>query len=112
MSISNELISLREASKITGYHPDYLSSLIRKNELKGHRLGRMWFVSQSELKDFIRQKENHTRSAPSNFFQKLTKVIFAIFVIVLVVFVSSQVIRNAESNASVASADNIFHQTK
>ena len=58
MVISNEAISLKEASKFSGYHSDYLSFLIRSGKLNGQKIGRAWFVNQGELEVFLKQKEN------------------------------------------------------
>ena len=54
---SRKLISLKEASKISGYHPDYLSSLIRKGEIKGERIGRNWFSTEEDIKDYLLRKK-------------------------------------------------------
>ena len=48
-----KIISLHQASKISGYHQDYLSSLIRKNELKGEKVGNSWFTTEEEVKNYI-----------------------------------------------------------
>ena len=64
-----EFLSLGEAAKISGYHRDYLSFLIRKGELKAQRIGRNWFLSQSELKLFLKKKHNHSDWQAAN--QKL-----------------------------------------
>jgi len=37
-----QIISLREASKITGYSQDYLGDLCREGKLKGQKIGRNW----------------------------------------------------------------------
>jgi len=58
MVISNELISLKEASAISGYHPDYLSFLIRSGKLKGTKISRTWFVDKNELETFLKVKVN------------------------------------------------------
>lgn len=45
-----QYISLKQASKISGYNPDYLGQLIRKGKLKAIRIGRSWFVPENEVK--------------------------------------------------------------
>jgi len=107
MSISNELISLREASKLSGYHSDYLSFLIRSNKLKGHRVGRMWVVYKSDFENFLKNKENPQKS-PSNFFQKLSRAIFTTFLVAFFVFITVQILKNPESGKKVA--NNITYQ--
>lgn len=48
-----KIISLHQASQISGYHQDYLSSLIRKKEIKGEKLGSNWFTTEEEIKNYI-----------------------------------------------------------
>jgi len=47
-SIEN-LISLQEASKLSGYHPDYLSFLARGGKLQAQKIGRNWVTSRNAL---------------------------------------------------------------
>lgn len=55
-----KVISLHEASSISGYHQDYLSALIRKNEIKGQKMGGNWFTTEEEVKNYIfKQKIRH-----------------------------------------------------
>jgi hypothetical protein len=52
-----KVISLHQASQISGYHPDYLSALIRKGEIKGQKMVGSWFTTEEEVRDYIfRQK--------------------------------------------------------
>lgn len=63
-----KIISLGQASKITGYHSDYLSALIRKGELKGEKIGTNWFTTEEEIKNYIfKQKINHRKWAIGDF---------------------------------------------
>jgi hypothetical protein len=50
-------ISLKVASQMTGYHPDYLSQLIRLGQLNGEKIGRNWFTTESALKKHIQKKK-------------------------------------------------------
>ncbi len=52
-----KVISLHQASKISGYHQDYLSSLIRKKEIKGEKMGGNWFITEDEIKNYIFKQE-------------------------------------------------------
>jgi hypothetical protein len=47
------LISLREASILTGYHPDYLSQLIRGGKLHGSKIGRNWFTTNDAVTVYL-----------------------------------------------------------
>lgn len=49
-------LTLRQASKITGYHPDYLSYLVRNKKLPAKRIGRAWCVTEEALNKFIKEK--------------------------------------------------------
>jgi nitric oxide reductase large subunit len=51
-----EYISLKEASKITGYHPDYLSYLIREKKIEGKKIGRNWFTTEKAIIDYLSTK--------------------------------------------------------
>ncbi|RLC39842.1 MAG: hypothetical protein DRH33_01790 [Candidatus Nealsonbacteria bacterium] len=50
-------ISLKEASEISGYHPDYLSYLIRKGKIEGKRIGRDWFTTRESIRDYLLTKK-------------------------------------------------------
>ncbi|MFA5791897.1 MAG: hypothetical protein WC884_02575 [Candidatus Paceibacterota bacterium] len=52
-----KVISLHQASKISGYHQDYLSLLIRKKEIKGEKMGGNWFTTEEEVKNYIFKQE-------------------------------------------------------
>ena len=69
-----KVISLNEASKISGYHSDYLSALIRKKELKGVKSGGSWFTTVEDINDYIlRKKIRHKKWAFSEFFSSPTR---------------------------------------
>ena len=44
-----DLISLQEASKLSGYHPDYLSYLARSGKLLAQKIGRNWVTTRNAL---------------------------------------------------------------
>jgi len=50
-------ISLRQASEISGYHPDYLSYLIRKGKIEGRKIGRDWFTTEESVKSYLSSKK-------------------------------------------------------
>ena len=93
MANLKKVIPLSEASKISGYHSDYLSALIRKQEMKGEKIGGAWFTTEEEVKNYIfKQKIQHKKWALKDFFsQKRTQNIFAfsgiIFLSLLLVFI-------------------------
>ncbi|OGI71597.1 hypothetical protein A3B84_02190 [Candidatus Nomurabacteria bacterium RIFCSPHIGHO2_02_FULL_35_13] len=64
-----KVVSLGQASKITGYHSDYLSALIRKGEMKGEKVGGSWFTTEEEINNYIfKQKIRHKKFAILDFF--------------------------------------------
>ncbi len=50
------LITVREASKISGYNPDYLTQLIRTKKLSGKRVGRNWFTTKDAVTKNLSRK--------------------------------------------------------
>jgi hypothetical protein len=66
-----KVISLSQASKISGYHSDYLSALIRKGEMQGEKIGGNWFTTEEELNNYIfKQKIRHQKFAVWDFLSK------------------------------------------
>lgn len=66
-----KVISLSEASKIYGYHSDYLSSLIRKGEIKGKKVGGNWFTTREAIQEYLfKQKVRHKKFAVFDFFSR------------------------------------------
>ncbi len=59
MSNSNisELLSMTEAGKISGYHPDYLSSLARQGKINAKKVGRNWLISRKALSAFLGEED-------------------------------------------------------
>ena len=49
----DELISLSNASKYTGYHSDYLSYLARTGKLQAQKIGRNWVTTQAWINEFL-----------------------------------------------------------
>lgn len=77
-------IPLNQASKISGYHSDYLSALIRKGELKGEKIGGSWFTTEEAIKDYIfKQKVRHKKLAVVDFLSPTrTRKIFILATII------------------------------
>jgi excisionase family DNA binding protein len=67
--MANSYLSLKEAAKLSGYHPDYLSYLLRKKKIKGEKIGRDWVVTESALKEYLLGKK----------FLPLEKILFSKF---------------------------------
>lgn len=56
-----KVISLHQASKISGYHSDYLSSLLRKGEIEGEKVGGTWFTTEEEIKNYIFKQKTRNK---------------------------------------------------
>ncbi|MEK7598189.1 MAG: fibronectin type III domain-containing protein [Patescibacteria group bacterium] len=66
-----EYISLGEASKESGYTPEYLNSLARQGKLKAKKIGRNWHTTLAWLEDFT----SNTKEAKK---EKVEKINFRI----------------------------------
>lgn len=79
------LILLKEAAKISGYHQDYLSFLIRKGQLKGQKIGHNWFLEEAELRSFLSQKKSTSNSLTAqlkgDFFVHWKKSLFVLWLV-------------------------------
>lgn len=60
-SSQENLISTKEASRLSGYNPDYLSRLCRDGKISGRRIGRTWLVYQDSLRAFVVTQAEHKR---------------------------------------------------
>ncbi len=53
--IPSDWITVVQAVKISGYHPDYLRTLLRTKQIQGIKIASAWLVSRSSLEDFLRK---------------------------------------------------------
>ena len=49
----DKFITLREASKISKYNPDYLGYLIRSGKMKGRKVGRNWVTTKDDVNYYL-----------------------------------------------------------
>jgi hypothetical protein len=68
---SLEYIPLCEASRESGYTPEYLNSLARRGKLKAKKIGRNWYTTPAWIEDFI----SGTRSAKKEKIEKINSEI-------------------------------------
>ena len=54
----DSFLTLAEASKLTGYHQDYLGFLCRSGKLQGYKIGRNWTTTKRALDEFIKNYKN------------------------------------------------------
>ncbi len=63
-------ISVRRASEISGYNPDYLGQLCRGGKVRGTRVGRAWFIDSESLRAHMKSVRPDTggevSAAPQN----------------------------------------------
>ncbi len=62
-SSTEKLISLKEASKISGYASDYVGQLIREGKIKGKQVYRAvaWVTTEDAIRDYLK----HARTRKS-----------------------------------------------
>jgi excisionase family DNA binding protein len=49
-------VNLKEAARLSGYHQDYLSQLIRSGKLSGTRVGKEWLTTRIALANYMDKK--------------------------------------------------------
>jgi excisionase family DNA binding protein len=66
---NDEWITVKEASKISGYNEEYITHLIREGKIKAKKFGYVWQVSRSSLLDYsaITEKLGNKRGPKPNF---------------------------------------------
>jgi len=87
-AFSDKYISLKKAAKITGYHPDYLSYLIRKKKIDGKKVGRDWFTNEKSIRDyFLTQKFLSIKNFLFFVIKPTTIIIFVLILIIVGLFI-------------------------
>lgn len=88
MESLKNIISLSQASQISGYTQDYLGYLIRQGEIKGTKKGRVWFTTEEEVKNYIFKKQVRSQKlALRGFFSKSrTKNIIIVTTLIFIIF--------------------------
>ncbi len=84
-----KVITLHQASKISGYHQDYLSSLIRKKEIKGEKVGGNWLTTEEEIKNYIFKQKIRNKNwliRYLSYFKKVNKSF--VYAFILLAFLS------------------------
>jgi len=59
----NDLISLNEASLISGLSSDHLRRLMERGLIKGKKIGRDWITTNNFVMEYIQQKHRPGRRA-------------------------------------------------
>jgi excisionase family DNA binding protein len=51
--MNDEWLSVSEAAKLSGYHPEYIRRLIRDGEIEARKFSIVWQVSKRSLLDYV-----------------------------------------------------------
>ena len=54
--MADDWISIHEATKLTGYHPDHLRTLIRQGRIVARKVVIVWLVDRSSLLAYLREQ--------------------------------------------------------
>jgi len=68
------MITLKEASKMTPYSPDYLSLLIRKKNLEGYKKNGRWLTTESAVKKYLQRAAEYSYEQQQNINVKIPAV--------------------------------------
>lgn len=63
--VANDWITIREAAELTGYHKDYIATLVRRGKLRNRKKegGKLW-VSKAEV---IEYAERYAKNPPDGY---------------------------------------------
>jgi excisionase family DNA binding protein len=50
---TNEWLSVNDAAKLSGYHPEYIRRLIRDGEIEARKFSIVWQVSRESLEAYM-----------------------------------------------------------
>jgi excisionase family DNA binding protein len=50
-------ITTREASQLSGYHPEHVRELLREGKVRGRKFGDVWQVDRANLLAYVRSVE-------------------------------------------------------
>ena len=74
---NKEFISLKEASEISGYSPDYVGQLIRSGKLPGKQVFQqiVWMTTENDLRAYMEAKKSGAGDRPqaSGFLERYTR---------------------------------------
>lgn len=51
--VGDEWLSVREAAKLSGYHPEYIRRLIRDDEIEARKFSIVWQIKRKSLEAYI-----------------------------------------------------------
>lgn len=63
--MDSEFISLAQASRMTGYHQDYLGQLARAGKLEAKKIGRNWLTTKKSINIFLGREAQEQKVEPA-----------------------------------------------
>ena len=54
-AVLNDLVTVQEGSRISGYSRQYLRRLLRKRKIDGIKIGNLWLIKLSEVKKLLKK---------------------------------------------------------
>lgn len=69
-----ELLSSKDAGKLLGYTHDYISKLCREGKMNGVQKGRVWYVTEKEVKAFQQRHEAELAEKKAQLSQKFSEI--------------------------------------
>ena len=66
MTMNNDWITVQEAAELSGYHAEYIRTLIRGGKIQAQKFGPVWAVSKEILLQYVErgQKTGDGRHGP------------------------------------------------
>lgn len=55
--MSDEWLTVQQAAKISGYHPEYLRYLIKAEKIDAKKFATVWQVSRASLQAYLKSAE-------------------------------------------------------
>lgn len=56
--MADDWITTREATKLSGYHPEYIRELIRTSKIQGRKFGIVWQIDKQSLMTYLQANTN------------------------------------------------------
>lgn len=62
MATNSEWLTVRDAAKISGYHPEHITRLIRQGKIKAEKFSIVWQVNRNSLLVYIETQKKPTQT--------------------------------------------------
>ena len=53
--LASKLITVTEASRLSGLTPSYIRRLLRKGEIDGKKVGEIWLTTEDAIRDYMKK---------------------------------------------------------